>query len=92
MYGEGISREGDLVDLGSECNVVEKSGAWFAFEGERIGQGRENAKLFLREHGDIAKKIETKLLAHYGIRRDLGAASGAGGTAVPKPGQPDKKK
>jgi len=60
MYGEGISHEGDLVDMGSECGVVEKSGAWFAYEGERIGQGRENAKQFLREHADIAKKIEAR--------------------------------
>jgi recombination protein RecA len=94
MYGEGVSREGDLVDLGSECNVVEKSGAWFAYEGERIGQGRENAKLFLREHPEIAKKIEAKVLAHHGVKRDLGTPGVAvvTGVAVPKPGQPDKKR
>jgi recombination protein RecA len=92
MYGEGVSREGDLVDLGSECNVVEKSGAWFAYEGERIGQGRENAKLFLREHPEIAKKIESKVLAHHGVKRDAGGSGAATGTAVPKPGQPDKKR
>ena len=93
MYGEGISHEGDLVDLGSECNVVEKSGAWFAYEGERIGQGRENAKQFLREHADIAKEIEGKVLAHHGVKRDTGTPSGGGGgTAVPKPGQPDKRR
>jgi recombination protein RecA len=94
MYGEGISHEGDLVDMGSECNVVEKSGAWFAYEGERIGQGRENAKQFLREHPDIAKKIEGKILVHHGVKRDLGlaGATASTGTAVPKPGQPDKKK
>ena len=93
MYGEGISHEGDLVDLGSECNVVEKSGAWFAYEGERIGQGRENAKQFLREHADIAKEIEGKVLAHHGVKRDIGTPSGGGGgTAVPKPGQPDKRR
>jgi recombination protein RecA len=94
MYGEGISHEGDLVDMGAECNVVEKSGAWFAFEGERIGQGRENAKQFLREHPDIAKKIEGKILAHHGVKRDPGqsGAAAATGVAVPKPGQPDRKK
>jgi recombination protein RecA len=93
MYGEGISREGDLVDLGAECDAVEKSGAWFAFEGERIGQGRENAKQFLREHADIAKKIEAKVLAHHGVKREAGAAqAGAAGVAVPKPGQPDKRR
>jgi len=62
----GISREGDLVDLAAECDVVEKSGAWFGFEGERIGQGRENARLYLREHPDVTKKIESKLLRTMG--------------------------
>jgi len=93
MYGEGISREGDLIDLGADCNAVEKSGAWFSFEGERIGQGRENAKQFLREHPEIAKKIEAKVLAHHGVNRDLLAGGAAGvGTAVPKPGHPEKRR
>src|SRR6266481_5255150 len=86
LYGEGISHEGDLVDLGAECGAVEKSGAWFGFEGERIGQGRENAKQFLRDHPDVAKKIEVKVLAHHGIKRDVGqaalAASGSGHGAI----------
>jgi recombination protein RecA len=84
LYGEGISHEGDLIDLGAECGAVEKSGAWFGFEGERIGQGRENAKQFLRDHPDVAKKIEAKVLTHHGIRRDIGApalaAAGANGS------------
>jgi recombination protein RecA len=88
MYGEGISHEGDLVDLGAECNALEKSGAWFAFEGERIGQGRENAKQFLREHADIAKKVEARILAHHGVKREVGASTHVG-AAVPKP---DKKR
>jgi recombination protein RecA len=93
MYGEGISREGDLVDLGSECNAVEKSGAWFGFEGERIGQGRENAKTFLREHADIARKIEAKVLTHHGVKRLSGeAAVAVAMAAVPKPGQPEKRR
>ena len=93
MYGEGISHEGDLVDLGAECNAVEKSGAWFAFEGERIGQGRENAKQFLREHADIAKKIEAKILAHHGVRREaVVPGHPSTGVAVPKPGQPEKRR
>ena len=93
-YGEGISHEGDLVDLGSECEAVEKSGAWFAFEGERIGQGRENAKQFLREHPEIAKKIEGKILVHHGVKREVvvPGMSVSTGVAVPKPGQPDKKR
>ena len=81
LYGEGVSREGDLVDLGAECGAVEKSGAWFGFGGDRIGQGRENAKQFLRDHVDVAKKIEAKILAHYAITRDVGAGSGGGGGA-----------
>ena len=84
LYGEGISHEGDLIDLGSECGAVEKSGAWFSFEGERIGQGRDNAKNFLVLHPDIAGKVEGKVLAHHGIKRDLGAATaGVGGTVHP---------
>jgi recombination protein RecA len=81
LYGEGISREGDLVDLGAECGAVEKSGAWFGFGGDRIGQGRENAKQFLRDHPDVAKKIEAKILAHYTIARDVGAGQGGGGAS-----------
>jgi len=77
LYGEGISREGDLVDLGAECGAVEKSGAWFGFEGERIGQGRENAKQFLRDHPDLARRLETKVLIHHGVKRDAEGTPGA---------------
>ncbi|MFC2076097.1 recombinase RecA [candidate division KSB1 bacterium] len=66
IYGEGISREGDLLDLGIEFNLVEKSGTWFAHKGERLGQGRENAKAFLKENKDIADELETT------IRKELG--------------------
>jgi recombination protein RecA len=69
MYGTGISREGDLLDLASENNIIEKSGAWFAFGGERIGQGRENAKDFLKEHPEVYAAIEKKVLEHFGITR-----------------------
>ncbi len=65
MYGEGISREGDLLDLAVENEVVEKSGAWFSFDSERIGQGRENSKIFLREHPEISKVIEEKLWERF---------------------------
>jgi len=75
MYGQGISREGDLLDMASEENVVEKSGTWFSFDGERIGQGREQAKTFLREHPAVLQKIEGLVLAKHGVRR--------GPTAVP---------
>ncbi len=67
LYGEGISREGDLLDLAVEQKIVEKSGAWFAFEGERLGQGRENARQFLREHRDIREEIDTRLRKGLGL-------------------------
>ena len=67
MYGAGISREGDLVDLGVECEIVEKSGSWFSYGEERIGQGRENAKRYLTEHPEAAAEIEAKVLEHYGL-------------------------
>jgi len=69
LYGQGISREGDLVDLASDANIVDKSGAWFSFGGERIGQGRENAKQFLIDHPDVYNSIEAKVLTHHNIRR-----------------------
>ena len=69
LYGHGISREGDLVDLASDVNIVDKSGAWFSFNGERIGQGRENAKQFLIEHPDVYNAIEAKVLAHHDVHR-----------------------
>lgn len=61
MYGEGISKEGSLVDIGTEMDIVNKSGAWYSYEGERLGQGRENAKQFLKEHPEIALVIENKI-------------------------------
>jgi recombination protein RecA len=69
MYGEGISREGDLLDLAVENEVVEKSGAWFSFANERIGQGRENSKTFLKEHPEISKAIEEKLLERFRLSK-----------------------
>ncbi len=67
MYGEGISREGDLLDLGVNNNIVEKSGAWFSYKGERIGQGRENAKAFLKENKDITARIDVELRKALGL-------------------------
>src|SRR5687768_747364 len=101
LYGEGISREGDIVDLGAECGAVEKSGAWFGFGGDRIGQGRENAKQFLRDHPDVTRKIEAKILTHFGIARDVGgpalpgAAPSAGATVhafTPQPKPASEKR
>ncbi len=70
MYGEGISRTGELIDLGVKANVVEKSGAWFSFDSQRIGQGRENAKQFLRDHPDAANQIEVRIREQAGIVAD----------------------
>jgi recombination protein RecA len=67
LFGEGISREGDLIDLAAERNLLEKSGAWFSYHGERIGQGRENAKQFLRDNPDIAKKLEGEVRKALGM-------------------------
>jgi recombination protein RecA len=69
LYGHGISRSGDLVDLGAELGIIEKSGAWFSFAGERIGQGRENAKSYLEQHTDAMEKVESLILAKHGIKR-----------------------
>jgi recombination protein RecA len=70
MYGEGISREGDLIDLAVEKRIVEKSGAWFAYSGERLGQGRENAKQFLKENPDIRRAIEDRVRRELGLVRE----------------------
>jgi recombination protein RecA len=67
MYGEGISREGDLLDLGVAKEIVEKSGAWFSYKGERIGQGRENVKQFLRDNKDVMVKLEAELRKELGL-------------------------
>jgi recombination protein RecA len=71
MYGEGISKNGELLDLGVKAGVVEKSGAWFSYGDERMGQGRENSKLFLKENPKIAYEIEDKIRAAHGLDFDL---------------------
>jgi len=75
MYGEGISRTGDLLDLAVDKRIVEKSGAWFAYGGERLGQGRENAKQFLRDNPDIHKAIEERVRRELGMTREAEVAS-----------------
>ena len=69
IYGEGISKEGDLVDMGVAQNLVEKSGAWYSYKGERIGQGRENAKQFLKDNPDARKKLDMDLRKLLGLVR-----------------------
>ncbi|HLX74083.1 MAG TPA: recombinase RecA [Terriglobales bacterium] len=87
MYGEGISREGDLIDLAVNHNVVEKSGAWFSYKGERIGQGRENARTFLKENKDITVKIETEVRKALGLLKEPtnGAAEKEKAPVAPPP-------
>ena len=67
MYGEGISKMGELIDLGVKAGIVEKSGAWFSYDSQRIGQGRENSKQFLRENSDISDEIELGIRSNAGL-------------------------
>jgi recombination protein RecA len=67
MFGEGISYEGDLLDLASDIDIIQKSGAWYAYNGEKIGQGRENAKIFLKDHPDICSAVDKAVREHYNI-------------------------
>ena len=71
MYGEGISKTGEMLDLGVKAGVVEKSGSWYSYGDERIGQGRENAKVFLKENAAIAYEIEDKIRAAHGLEFDV---------------------
>jgi recombination protein RecA len=85
IYGEGVSKEGDLVDLGVANNLIEKSGSWFSYKGERIGQGRENAKQFLKDNGDIREKIDTELRRLLGLIKAEPVAQEAVAAAKPAP-------
>lgn len=85
IYGEGVSREGDLIDLGVAHNLVEKSGSWFSFKGERIGQGRENAKQFLKDNTDIRQKVDTELRRLLGLVKTEADTTAAPPEAGPKP-------
>jgi recombination protein RecA len=72
IYGEGVSREGDLLDLGVANNIIEKSGSWFSYKGERIGQGRENARQFLKDNPDIRAKVDSELRKVLGLTKPAG--------------------
>ena len=74
MFGTGISREGEILDLASECNVVNKSGTWYSYNGERIGQGRENVKIFLKDHPEICEEIEKQVRIQYHLLPEEEAA------------------
>ena len=88
LYNEGISREGELLDIAIERNVVQKSGTWLSFGDERIGQGRENARLFLKEHADARKQIEAKVLPALGLKPAGGTDGVAAAPAIPAPAPP----
>ena len=84
IYGEGISKEGDLIDLGVAQNIVEKSGAWYSYAGERIGQGRENARQFMNDHPDVCKKLDLELRTALGmLKSDAAPVAGFAPTAPP---------
>ncbi|MDD6224012.1 MAG: recombinase RecA [bacterium] len=68
MYGEGVSHEGEIIDLASDCGILEKSGAWYSYQGEKLGQGKENVKLFLRDHPELCAELETQVREYYGIK------------------------
>ncbi len=92
MFGQGISREGDVLDLAAKCEVVDKSGAWYSYHGEKIGQGRENAKAFLREHTDIFDEIERQVRVAYGLEEpEEAGTAGADPDAVSATGSPQEQ-
>ena len=77
LYGEGVSREGEIIDLGVNAKIVEKAGSWYSYNGEKIGQGKDNAREFLREHGDMAHEMENKVRAHFGVAERPAGEAGA---------------
>jgi recombination protein RecA len=89
MFGEGISKLGDLVDCAAAENIVEKSGSWYSFEGNRIGQGRENVKAFLKEHPETAEKIERLVMERLEERRAADSAAATGTAQTPAPDAPE---
>ncbi len=77
LYGSGISKEGELIDIGADQGIIEKAGAWYSFAGERIGQGRENAKEYLKEHADVTRAVEGKVREKFGLAASEVGAEGA---------------
>ena len=67
MYGEGVSKEGEIIDLAAEAGIVEKTGAWYSYQGEKLGQGKENVKLLLKDHTELRDEIEKKVREYYDI-------------------------
>jgi recombination protein RecA len=84
IYGQGISKEGSLLDVGVDVGLIKKSGAWFTYDGDQLGQGRENARNFLRDNPELAKEIEGKIKAQLGIGQTDTAVDGAAPTIAPE--------
>ncbi|HVY32395.1 MAG TPA: recombinase RecA [Polyangiaceae bacterium] len=87
LYGQGVSRSGEVVDMASDANIIQKSGAWFSIDGERIGQGRDNARTYLEQHPALMEKVVTKVMEHHGLKRGGPAGDVAAGTSAPAPGK-----
>ena len=92
LYGEGASREGDMLDLGVAKNLVEKSGSWFSYRGERLGQGRENSKVFLKEHPEVAQKLDDDLRAALGLSQNALSQNALSQNALSQNAAPPKGK
>lgn len=91
MFGQGISREGDILDLAAKDNIIEKSGAWYAYNGAKIGQGRENAKTYLREHPEVFTEVEMKVRQLHGLSGDVVAPAASGAQAKPSENSDEKE-
>lgn len=91
MFGQGISREGDILDLAAKDNIIEKSGAWYAYNGAKIGQGRENAKTYLREHPEVFAEVETKVRQLHGLSGDVVVPAAPSALAEPSENSDEKE-
>jgi len=92
LYGQGVSRAGEIIDMAADANIVQKSGAWFSLDGERIGQGRDNARTYLEQHPELMEKLELKVLAASGINRRGEGAPPAPAAAAPEGAKPEGAK
>ena len=91
MFGKGISKEGDILDLAANLDIINKSGAWYAYNGEKIGQGRENAKIYLSEHKDVMSTVEHQIRVHYGLDEDTDKTDSSTAADATEPSDSDKK-
>ena len=91
MFGKGISKEGDILDLAANLDIINKSGAWYAYNGEKIGQGRENAKIYLSEHPDVMSTVEHQIRVHYGLDEDTDKTDSSTAADAAEPADSDKK-